>query len=294
METKMNIILMVVTALALAMAAGMAVVVVTMLRHERARSDARIEALSALAAEGGSAAAEPVHASAHFAAEQVAQWREAVRPARESSSSLESAHRPARQIVEPIATQETSSLALDDVDDFDIRPSVAGVADLFAEPERPSPWANRLVAIGCFAAIVLAIGVGLTTFGSRNAPDSETTSTTTAKAKADIAPLELLSLRHTQEPDRIVITGLVQNPRAAAPIAHVAATVFVFGPGGALLSSNQAPLDYTMLAPGGESQFVVSVPVTGQVSRYRVGFRTEDGQVLPHVDKRAPDALAQK
>lgn len=286
----METILIVITALALIMAGGMAVVVVTMLRHERARSEARIEALSALAAE---VAAEPVRPSAHFAAEQVAEWREAVRPPRQASP-LESIHEPTRTVAEPVAIHETTVSTLDEVDDFEIRPAVAGVADLFAEPERPSPWANRLVAIGCFAAITLAIGVALTTFGSRNAPASATTATTTAKTKADVAPLELLSLRHTQSPDRIVITGLVQNPRSAAPIAHVAATAFVFGPDGALLSSNQAPLDYTTLTPGGESQFVVSVPVTGQVSRYRVGFRTEDGQVLPHVDKRAPDALAQK
>lgn len=292
----METILIVVTAFALAMAAGMAVVVVTMLRHERARSDARIEALSALAAESGPAAAEPPRASVHFAAEQVAQWREAVRPSPEPSAPVaESPRRSPRIVAEPIAIRETASSIPDDVDDFEIRPSVAGVADLFSEPERPSPWANRLVAIGCVAAIVVAIGLALSTFGSRNVPGSETTATTTAaKAKADATPLELLSLRHTQEPDRIVITGLVQNPRTAASIAHVAATVFVFGPDGAFLSSNQAPLDYTTLTPGGESQFVVSVPVSGQVSRYRVGFRTEDGQVLPHVDKRGPDALAQK
>jgi hypothetical protein len=36
------------------------------------------------------------------------------------------------------------------------------------------------------------------------------------------------------------------------------------------------------------------VPVKGPVARYRVGFRTEDGRVLPHVDRRGPDALAQK
>jgi hypothetical protein len=30
------------------------------------------------------------------------------------------------------------------------------------------------------------------------------------------------------------------------------------------------------------------------VARYRVGFRTEDGRVITHVDKRGPDALAQK
>jgi hypothetical protein len=288
----METILIVVTALALAMAAGMAVVVVTMLRHERARSDARIEALSTLAA-AEPTASEPLRASPHFSAEQIAQWREGTRPSRESSSSLEPAHPAPRIIAEPIAIRETTSSTIDEVDDFEIRPSVAGVADLFAEPERPSPWVNRLVAIGCFAAILVAIGIGLTTFGSRTASSSEAASAPTA-AKAAVAPLELLSLRHTQEPDRIVITGLVQNPRTAAPLAHVAAAVFVFGADGALLSSNQAPLDYTTLTPGGESQFVVSVPVSGQVSRYRVGFRTEDGQVLPHVDKRGPDALAQK
>jgi hypothetical protein len=282
----METILIVVTALALALAAGLAVALVTMLRHERARSDARIEALSALAAETGPMATEPVRASTHFAAEQVAQWREAVEPARPAP----------RVVAEPIAIREVTSTVNDEVDDFEIRPVVAGVADLFAEPERSSPWANRLVAIGCLAAIVVAIGIGLTTFGNSTGPASETMASTAPAATAtpEVAPLELLSLRHTQEPDRIVITGLVQNPRTAAPIAHVAATVFVFGPDGKFLSSNQAPLDFTTLTPGGESPFVVSVPVAGQVSRYRVGFRTENGQVLPHVDKRGPDALAQK
>jgi len=298
----MEPILIVVTVLALAIAAAMAVVVVTMLRHERARSDARIEALSALAAEPVLAAEEPGSASTHFAPDQVAQWRDAVRPSIEASPSLEPARPSSRIVAEPIAIRETPASRIDDidldadgdVDDLQIRPSVAGVGDLFAEPERPSPWVNRLVAIGCFAAIVLAVGVGVTRFGSRTATTSETAPPQTAAKAATGAPLELLSLRHSQESDRLVITGVVMNPRTAATIAHVAATAFVFGPDGALLSSNQAPLDYTTLAPGGESQFVVSVPVTGQVARYRVGFRTEDGHVLPHVDRRAPDALAQK
>src|SRR5262245_48167124 len=151
----METILIVITAVALAMTAGMAVVVVTMLRHERARSDARIEALSALAGETVPAAAEPVRVSTHFAAEQVAEWREAVRPSHEPSLPVESPHRPPRVVgAEPIAIREATSSTPDDVDDFEIRPSVNDVADLFVEPERPSPWANRLVAIGCFAAIV--------------------------------------------------------------------------------------------------------------------------------------------
>ena len=264
----MQIILIVVTAIALAIAAGMAVVVVTMLRHERARSDARIEALNALAG-------EPI-------------MNEAVRPAREPIQASRESMRPARVVAEPIALEEAT-----DVDDLEIRPGVAGVADLFAEPERPSPWANRLVAIGCLAAIALAIGIGVTTFTSHNQSASDKVPTAAAK-QAEIAPLELLALRHTQETDRLVITGLVQNPRSGAPVTHVVATVFLFSPDGKFLSSSQAPLDFTTLAPGGESPFVVPVPVAGQVARYRVGFRSEDGRVLPHVDKRGPDALAQK
>ena len=110
----------------------------------------------------------------------------------------------------------------------------------------------------------------------------------------DTAPLELVSLHHSQEAERLVISGLVQNPRSGGPIAHVVATAFLFAPDGAFLTSSRAPLDFTTLSPGDESAFVINVPVTGQVARYRVGFRTEDGRVIEHVDKRAPDALAQK
>jgi hypothetical protein len=104
----------------------------------------------------------------------------------------------------------------------------------------------------------------------------------------------LLSLRHLQESDRLVISGVVQNPRNGAPLTRVVATAFLFGANGAFLTSSRAPLDFTTLAPGVESPFVVNVPVTGTVTRYRIGFRTEDGRVISHVDKRGPDALAQK
>jgi hypothetical protein len=276
----MEPILIIVTALALALAVAMAIVVVVMLKQEKARSDARIEALSAFAGDLYVPPAEPVRSTA-------ASFAEPVRPARVPAQ-------PAPRVApEPITLRENVVSPVDD-DDLEIRSSIAGVSDLFAEPERPSPWVNRLVAIGCLAAIALAVGLAATTIRSHQAGSTVGAATTQAPAKVEAAPLELLALRHTQESDRIVVTGLVQNPRTGQPIGHVAATVFVFGPDGAFLSSNQAPLDFTTLTPGGESQFVVSVPVKGPVARYRVGFRTEDGRVLPHVDKRGPDALAQK
>jgi hypothetical protein len=273
----MEPILIIVTALALALAVAMAIVVVVLLKQERARSDARIEALSAMAGELYAAPAEPLRSAAPSFVDPVRLSPAPVQPA-------------ARAAIEPITPRESVPSP---ADDLEIRSSIAGVSDLFAEPERPSPWVNRLVAIGCMAAIALAVGVAARTIGSYRTA-SAPTAAAQASAKAETAPLELLALRHTQEPDRLVVTGLVQNPRNGSAIGHVTATVFVFGPDGTFLSSNQAPLDFTTLTPGGESQFVVSVPVNGPVARYRVGFRTEDGRVLPHVDKRGPDALAQK
>ena len=276
----MEPILIIVTALALALAVAMAIVVVVMLKQEKARSDARIEALSAMAGDLYIPPADPVRSTSVSFTE----------PVRASQVPVQSTPRVAP---EPMTLRENVVSPVDD-DDLEIRSSIAGVSDLFAEPERPSPWVNRLVAIGCLAAIALAVGVAATTIGSHKTGSAIGAATTQAPANVEAAPLELLALRHTQESDRLVVTGLVQNPRTGQPIGHVAATVFVFGPDGAFLSSNQAPLDFTTLTPGGESQFVVSVPVKGPVARYRVGFRTEDGRVLPHVDKRGPDALAQK
>ena len=259
----MDTILLAVTAVALAMTAIMAVIVVILLRQERARSEARVAALSALAAEAGD------------------DRREAARP---------QAAAP-RLAAAPIELASTRAV-VDDVDDLDIRPAVIGVSNLFAEPEPSSPWGRRFVIIGGLAAIVLALGMAMVV--SRPRASSVANGAALQQSVVDTAPLELLALRYTQVSDRLVISGIVQNPRGATPVSHVVATAFVFGPDGAFLTSGRAPLDFVTLTPGEESPFVVSVPVTGQVARYRVGFRTEDGRVLPHVDKRAPDALAQK
>jgi hypothetical protein len=70
------------------------------------------------------------------------------------------------------------------------------------------------------------------------------------------------------------------------------ATAFVFAADGTFLASGRAPLDFSTLAPGDESPFVITIPVKGAVARYRVGFRSEDGQVIGHVDRRATATLA--
>ena len=247
----MDTLLIIVTGLSLAMAIAMAAVVMKLLRDERLRSDARVAALSDMA--GG------------------------LRPGAADFRLQPDVGPRARGVT------RFADLAL-----RPDPPGVAGVADLFAEPERSSPWGRRLAVIATLAAVVLT-----TAFVLIERETGEGQSAGMSAAAVAAAPLELLSLRHTQEAERLTITGLVQNPRGAAPLTRVVATAFAFGPDGTFLASGRAPLDFTTLGAGDESPFVVTVPATGAIARYRVGFRAEDGSVIAHVDRRS-DTLAQK
>ena len=100
-------------------------------------------------------------------------------------------------------------------------------------------------------------------------------------------PIELLSLRHAADSDgTFTVTGLVQNPIEGRAARRVIAVVYVFDRDGNYFASGKAALDFTALQPGEESPFVVHIPNVGRVSRYRVGFRSEEGGVVAHVDRR--------
>jgi len=260
----MDAILLTVTGIALALAAVMGVLLKRMLSEGRRRSEARVALLSDLAADPGRAAPY---------AEIDAFPPEDMRPRPEPAT------RPSRML---------------GFDDIELRPSVEdvrGVHDLFHEQEEPSPWPRRFAVVGGLAAVLALVVFGWSNFAGR---------LTTAVPSAQVSevvvdtPLELLSLRHAQEDGTLTITGLVQNPRAGRPLSAVKATLFVFGPGGSFITSGRAPLDFTSLGAGDESPFVIRVPVTGTVTRYRVGFRGDDDRVLAHVDRRSPEAIAQK
>ena len=171
--------------------------------------------------------------------------------------------------------------------DVEIAPARLPVAvpsgELFAVAPEPSPWARRLGVAAAFAAVIA--GAGYVLLPAKTA-GSDAASTTAA------APLELLTLTHTQEPSGLTITGTVYNPRGGAPVSQASAAAILFGPDGNFLTSARAPLDFTTVAPGQESPFVIRVPVTGTVARYRVGFRSADGSVIAHVDRRADGTAA--
>jgi hypothetical protein len=158
---------------------------------------------------------------------------------------------------------------------------------MFSEEPAPSPWGRRLAAA---AAVAVVVAIGAYILVPRQSPASAASAVRTESVAA--APLELLSLRDAQEDGRLTITGLVQNPRGGAPRSRIIATAFVFAADGTFLASGRAPLDFSTLAPGDESPFVITIPVKGGVARYRVGFRSEDGNVIGHVDRRAAGTLA--
>ncbi len=98
-------------------------------------------------------------------------------------------------------------------------------------------------------------------------------------------PLELMSMRYQRQGTTLTVSGLVKNPAAGGAVNGVTAVVFAFDHNGAFVASGRAPLDFSALAPGDESPFVVNVPNVSDVARYRVTFRSGNG-VVRHIDRR--------
>jgi hypothetical protein len=254
----------------------MTAIVVSMLRNERRRSDARVEALVRLA----NAEAPAV----------VPQARAAVTP---SFGGV--AVPPKVGAAHPKVVRETAPTPADDFVDeafeLDLQPAVAGVGGLFAEPEQSSPWMRRL---GIAAAVALAAAVvGFTASAFTRTGTTEPTTTSVASTSGDGPTLELLTLSYEQKDGTLTINGMVQNPKASTAMATgVEVTALVFGSDGNVVASGKAPLDFSRLRPGDESPFVVRVPVTGNIARYRIGFRGNDGRVIAHIDRRSAGPLA--
>jgi hypothetical protein len=258
----MDTTLVTVTLLSMAMAASLSVIVWRMLRDERRRSEARVIQLTTMASGD--------RASRGFLQPPL-------------GSDIGASERRARG-----SRPATPELVLRDG-------PPATTADLFAKPQEASPWGHRFAAmagLGLVAASVILVSL---TASGRTAAHSAPAGGATAAAQAAPSPapgLELLSLRDSREPGSLTITGLVQNPRGGAMLSRVAVTAFAFDDKGAFLASGRASIEVTALAPGDESAFVVSVPVTETVARYRIGFRSEDGRVIAHIDKRQQAPVA--
>jgi hypothetical protein len=270
----MDTLLIAVTVLSLAMAAAMSLVVLKLLREERRRSDARMAAL----VEATSAPDRRPAADAERRAVPVAR-RTAPVPKRQVAQSREShvARDPSH------VARDTSHVARDSrhSPDLPLR-TMAPTAELFVEPGRRASRGPQ-IALAAGAMAVL-LGVGFTLLGANRGSASVPPVPATAR---DGAALELLTLRHTAVAGNLTVSGLVQNPRDGTPLRRLSAVVYALDTNGEVLATNRAPVDLATFGPGEESPFVVDVAVPGGLARYRVGFRTETGDVVAHVDRRA-------
>src|SRR5687768_6355098 len=171
---------------------------------------------------------------------------------------------------------------------------------------RESPPTRRLMAVAV-VVVFMAIGAG-SVYGiygtgetaglsrrSSAGAEAEAGGTETARndggatrgsRRGEVAPLELLSLSHRTEAEDFVVAGLVQNPSDGRLASSVMAVVYVFNARGEYFASGKASLEFAPLAPGAESPFIVRLPKTSGVTRFRVGFRAQDGTVVAHVDRR--------
>jgi hypothetical protein len=260
----MHTLLFVITGLAVAVATALAVVLARLLREDRERSNARVAALALLAAEP---------AASNEIGPAPVRWAQ--------QAAAASSPNPLRS-----GAEEPADVVLRDV------PADAAHG-LFAEREAASPWGRRFAVIGGFAVVLAAVLLAAR-FGGGHEASAAPAGRSAAPQVAAAAPLELVELRHTRETAGLTISGVVRNPAGSATVSHLVATAFVFGPDGTFLTSSRSPVQRATLAPNDESPFVLAIPVNGPVARYRIGFRTEDGQVLAHVDKRTAETLASK
>lgn len=162
-----------------------------------------------------------------------------------------------------------------------------GRTELFATAQDPPQSRGRMTTVVAVGGLVVGVAVAVTYW--MNAPTAGAAETHRAAAAAAVpadASLELVSLTHARQGNDWTITGLVQNPAGGAPLEGVAAVALLFDGVGSFVGSGRTPLEVKTLLPGDESPFVISIKAAGRVERYRISFRTGDGQVVRHIDRR--------
>ena len=260
----MELLLLGITVISLVVALVMSVAAWRLTRDEKRRSAARVAALSVAAsvpedaASGGQgrASGEPVRAPAE---KPRAPWAPA------AAAVVTATELPLNQPrVEPART---------------IEPSISHASGfLGATPETPDSGARQRSL--AFAAVVLFLVMSSGLVWMMSGPKG-----TSAVAVGPNSPLELVSLSHARQNDRLAVSGLVRNPVSGKPVERLSAVVFLFDRTGTFVTSSKAHVDFLKIGAGDESPFVVSLDAPATVARYRVSFRTDEG-VVPHIDRR--------
>jgi hypothetical protein len=271
----MDIALVVVTLASL----GFALVLLTLnwrlIREERRRSAARVEALLEAVSTLPAQVPMPVHVPLPVASAS---------PRHEPKPRVSAA--PAA--IEPRA----DSAPLKVVSNTATESPVISSRELFSEAAAPASGFRRLAAPASLGVVIVGLILAGLLIWNPGPPKPAVSPGVPVAARTTIpVPLELMSLRHERKGNGLSIAGLVRNPASGGRVADVNVVVFLFDRNGAFVTSTKGPLDFRTLAPGDESPFTVSLEKIGTIGRYRVSFRAED-KVVPHVDRRQDPVVA--
>jgi hypothetical protein len=265
----MDIILLVITIVSLAVALVMSMAAWRLTRDEKQRSAARVAALSLAA---GADDVRPNVSAIGFEA----------RPERPAAKAPWA---PA-----PVAIVTPTELPLNQpmrVEPPRISEASVSHASGFlgaTETTRDTGGGQRGLAFAAIALfVVLSGGLVWMMSGPRG---------TTAVAVGPNSPLELVSLSHARQDEKLAVSGLVRNPVSGKPVERLSAVVFLFDRTGTFVTSSKANVDFLRLSAGDESPFVVSIDAPATVARYRVSFRTDEG-IIPHIDRRGESPAEQ-
>ena len=153
----------------------------------------------------------------------------------------------------------------EDQEDGVISPSAMSL--VVPDVERPS----RAPAFAIAALVILAAGALLAVGMSGGSRASRHASAVSATS------IELVSMRHAMDGETLIVSGLVRNPTATTTPA-LSAVVSVVGRDGRVIAHGESQLDPTVLGPGKETTFRVTVPLytfsisgasTNEWTRYR-------------------------
>jgi hypothetical protein len=265
---SMDVILLVITVVSLIVAFVMSVTAARLMRSEKERSAARVAALSLAASEPAvdlpleAPAVRPI-AKAPWSAPKIADVA--------SASARQESREPRRDLAEAAFGREGGP--------------ATHASGFLGATELPRENGGRQKSLA-FAAVVLFLVLSGGLVWVMSEPRG-----TTAAAMGPNAPLELVSLTHQRQDQKLAVSGLVRNPVAGQPVERLSAVVFLFDRVGTFITSSKANVDFLKLGAGDETPFVVSLDAPATVARYRVSFRTDDG-VVPHIDRRDTPAPA--
>jgi hypothetical protein len=282
----MESVLIGVTVISLGLAITMSIVAWTLLKAERQRAAARIEALEALAFSREPERPEPVAAP------------KVVAPRRDESAPAELDFAPELPDWDAVIRGDSDD-GSEDRNRLEIpmparsARAVLPAAMFFTEPAS-NAGARRLLAV---AAIGLLIAAGYATASAMRSPEVvAAVAASTPPPSAEPQPLELLSLKHSPDSTgTFTISGFVQNPAGGKDLTNVEVVVYLFDQQDQYFMTGRAALETADLRTGTDSGFAVHVSGVTNVGRYRVGFRQADGTVVAHIDRRGqfPDGSSE-